>query len=376
MWVSEEKKYVRKTLKTRDFKTAVQRAEEEYLRLYSDVAAGRKLFGINLGQLISLYLDWRAKDVAGGNITAGRLVTVASQLRHLRSYKGEDTGISELDRNSLYDYAQSRRIDAGAQDVTIRNEQATINHMMKFAYRNGYAHFDEFDFAPIKIREATRRDTFTLEEYDDLVKFLRKWCSKGEVQDDQQRLERLMIRDAILIGSNTMLRVGELWQLKWSDVVGYENAVDETGKTAVLVTLKVRSEIAKTRKSRQITTRGGEYFKRLRERAQFTGKQDYIFCGQAGTKRFPKRKFYDAWEEMMDGIGINYKERNLTWYSLRHFGITCRLRAGGSVFDVAKIAGCSPLFIDKHYGHFDTAMARSLALKNFSISKEGISLRD
>lgn len=78
----------------------------------------------------------------------------------------------------------------------------------------------------------------------------------------------------------------------------------------------------------------------------------------------------------MMGIGINYKERNLTWYSLRHFGITCRLRAGASVFDVAKTAGCSPMYIDKHYGHFDPSMARSMALKNFTISKEGISLRD
>ena len=32
-----------------------------------------------------------------------------------------------------------------------------------------------------------------------------------------------------------MLRVGELWQLKWGDVVGYENLTDETGKSVVLV---------------------------------------------------------------------------------------------------------------------------------------------
>lgn len=374
--MSEEKKYVRKTLKTRDFKTAVQRAEEQYLRLYSDVAAGRKLFGINLGQLIALYLNWRAQDVAGGSITAGRLVTIASQLKHLRDYKGVDTSISELDRNSLYDYAQFRRVASGAQDVTIRNEQATLNHMMGFAYREGYAHFDRFEFAPIKIREAVSRDTFKLEEYDQLVRVLRKWCSKGEVHDQREYAVRLMIRDAILIGSNTMLRVGELWQLKWGDIIGYENLRDDTNKPVVLVTLKVRSEIAKTRKSRLITTRGGEYFKRLRERTQFKKPHDYVFAGITGDERFSRRKFYDAWEQLMKATGINYKERNVTWYSLRHFGITCRLRAGASVFDVAKVAGCSPMYIDQHYGHFDQQMARSVALKNFTITKEGISLKD
>ena len=101
-------------------------------------------------------------------------------MKHLRDFKGEDTGISELDRQSIYDYAQWRRTtNVGVQDVTIRNEQSTINHMMKFAYRQGYAHFDKFEFATLKIREVTRRDTFTLDEYDDLVRYLRKWVSKS-----------------------------------------------------------------------------------------------------------------------------------------------------------------------------------------------------
>jgi hypothetical protein len=78
----------------------------------------------------------------------------------------------------------------------------------------------------------------------------------------------------------------------------------------------------------------------------------------------------------MLGIGIDYKKRNLTWYSLRHFGITCRLRAGASVFDVSKIAGTSVAFIESNYGHFDQAMSRAVALKNFSFSKEGISAKD
>ena len=134
MWVAEEKKYVRKTLNTRDLKTAVQRAETLYLQLYSDVASGKKLFGITLGELVDQYLKWRKQDVKGGNITAGRLVTLTSQLKHLKEFKGEDAKLSELDRQSLYDYAQWRRTkNVGVQDVTIRNEQSTINHMMRFA---------------------------------------------------------------------------------------------------------------------------------------------------------------------------------------------------------------------------------------------------
>ena len=77
----------------------------------------------------------------------------------------------------------------------------------------------------------------------------------------------------------------------------------------------------------------------------------------------------------MRGIGIEYKERNLTWYSLRHFGITCRLKAGASIFDISKIAGTGVTNIEQRYGHFDQSMARSVALKNFSFSRDGISSR-
>jgi hypothetical protein len=99
MWVSEERKYVRKTLKTRDVETAVKRAETMFLQIYSDVACGRKLFGLSLGELCTDYLKWRREDVEHGSITAGRLGTLSSQLKHFRSYKGENTKLSELDDN-------------------------------------------------------------------------------------------------------------------------------------------------------------------------------------------------------------------------------------------------------------------------------------
>ena len=71
----------------------------------------------------------------------------------------------------------------------------------------------------------------------------------------------------------------------------------------------------------------------------------------------------------------NYKERNVTWYSLRHYGVTCRLRAGASAFDIANIVGTGIIFIQEHYGHFDQSMARAVALKHFAYSKDGIEER-
>ena len=376
MWVAEEKKYVRKSLRTRDLQTAIQRAETEYLQTYADIKSGKKIFGITLGELVNHYVGWREKDVRTGKITAGRLLTIKSQLKHLLSYKSESIKVSELERQSLYDYAQHRRLTKReTRDVTIRNEQVTFNHMMEYAYRNGMAHFDKFEFETIKIKDVDRRDIFKDKEYDDLVRYMRVWSARKNCSDADEQTERLMIRDCILIASNTMLRVGELWQLKWGDIVRYEKAKDDGGKERWLVTIQVRREIAKTRKNRLITVRGGEYFKRLYERAKNKQKGDYIFCGSLGTKRFARAKFYAAWADLMKGIGLNYKERNVTWYSLRHYGVTCRLRAGASAFDIANIVGTGIIFIQEHYGHFDQSMARAVALKHFSYSKDGIEER-
>jgi hypothetical protein len=79
MWVKEEQKYLRKSLRTKDYDTALIRAEDKYLQTYSDITTGRKIFGMSLGQLVSEFIDWRDEDVDAGNITKGSLVTIKSQ---------------------------------------------------------------------------------------------------------------------------------------------------------------------------------------------------------------------------------------------------------------------------------------------------------
>ena len=92
---------------------------------------------------------------------------------------------------------------------------------MKYAYRNGYSHIDAFDFRKMVTRatDVGRRDVFSLEEYDNLIWYMRTYVSKRAFHDEKERLERLMVKDAILTASNTMLRVGELRNMKWKDIV-------------------------------------------------------------------------------------------------------------------------------------------------------------
>jgi hypothetical protein len=62
----------------------------------------------------------------------------------------------------------------------------------------------------------------------------------------------------------------------------------------------------------------------------------------------------------------------LSFYSLRHFAITCRLRASVPIFDIASFAGTGVSHIENHYAHLTDDMRRQTALKNFTITKTGI----
>ena len=328
--------------------------------------------------MINAFLDWRQKDVDAGIITKERLGTIRTQTNRILEFKDASLKIAELDKNSFYDWEQFRKSQSGAKSVTIRNEQATINQMMQFGYREGYCHFPKFDFRQIKITrdDIGRRDIFTLDEYDRLVKFMRTYTSVKDCPDKSIREERLMVRDCVLIASNTMLRVGELWALEWRDVVSVEKTVDNTNQTVHLVTINVRPEISKVRTSRRVISRGGEYIERLKKNSSFTSPSDFLFSAVNGTAMLDRKKWYAHWKNLMIGIGIeNYQERKLTWYSLRHFGITCRIRAKVPYADISKVAGTSVTHIETHYGHYDDDMLKSTALQNFSINPDGLSLK-
>ena len=278
MWIADEGKYIRQSLRTRDYESAVERAEKIVFDTLGDIKSGRKIFGITLGELVDAYVRYRQIDVENSDITAGRLVTIKSQLKHFIAFKSAELKLAELERNSYYEYAAWRKkTHETVRNVTLRNEEATINHMMNFAYREGLSHISKLNFRKLKVdmkEEVKRRGIFSLLEYDDLVRFMRTYSSKKECQNEQERLERLLVRDCVLIASNTMLRVGELWNLRWGDVININEEKDSRGQLVKLVTINVRAEISKTGRRRQIVSRGGEYFERLKRRAKYTKDSD------------------------------------------------------------------------------------------------------
>ena len=374
MYISTDKKHYRISLKTRDLESALSKARDKALELSAYVRNDIKIFGMTLDELISEYIDYRHNDVVNGDIVKERLGTIKSQLKNMANIKGGDIKLAELDRDCMFDYAQERKLQSPTVvDVTIRNEQATINAMIQYAYRKGNIHFEKLNFKKIRIRkdDIGVRDTFTLEEYDRLILAMRSYVAKKNCPDDDERFERLMIRDYVLISSNTYLRVGEARQLTWGDIDGYEIHTDENERDIQLISFTVRAETSKVRTARKMFARGAEYFIRLKKRTEFTEPTHLLFSLN-GVVPLDARKWQKHWVNLMNDIGIhNHKERKLTWYSLRHFGITMRVMSGVNLIDLSKLAGTSVSHIENTYLKYSEAQSRTAALKNFRINADG-----
>ena len=76
MYVSNEHKDYRVSLRTRDFESAVKKGLNLVLELSSQVHRGMKVFGISLGELTEKYLKYQHNDVLVGDIVVGRWITM------------------------------------------------------------------------------------------------------------------------------------------------------------------------------------------------------------------------------------------------------------------------------------------------------------
>jgi integrase len=377
-WIPEEQKYYRKSLKTRDLATAIDRGKKMYYGIQASLLTGKKIFGITMGELVDLFLQHQMGRVATGKITQGRYSTIRTQLyRHFFCFVGagnvevgKRTKVGEIDPKKFQDYAQYRRLNTeGVREVTIRNEQTTFNALFKWCHRNGYCDFERGDFEEIRVRDVERRDTFTLDEYKKLYRFMRyKWlreqCSDKELQD------RRFIRDFILIKANTFMRFGELRQLRWNDVRVRTRPDDKK-----YVEVRVRKETAKNRKERTVVARGGEYFERIKTFSKHVRPGDFVFADNETGNMLSKKVYYGLWDDLMQKLSFGGRVKKLTYYSLRHFGITMRRYAGVSFEDLSLLAGTSYNFIENHYSHVDVTRLVEAAMKDFQIDKDGFIIR-
>ena len=153
MWIKDEGKNYYKSLRTDDYDIALEKAKKLTKDLMAHGMSDKLVFSITIRQLIEEYVAYRKNDIdLLTGISLKRWQTIKSQLKYFPIICGENTQLSNLNKEDLYEYSVMRNeIKVGAVQ-TIRMEKSTINHMIKFAYRNKLIHFESFDFKQIIIK--------------------------------------------------------------------------------------------------------------------------------------------------------------------------------------------------------------------------------
>jgi site-specific recombinase XerD len=375
MWLGEENKYARKSLRTRSEATAIERGKAAYLEIYSNLQQGKTYFSIATKEGVEKYLAFRQRDVELGHIVKGRHITIATHLQHFLGFIGKDTKLKELQRTDCENYFQHRHKGSkgNIKQVTVQNEQSTINACIKWLCKNGETHIDGFDFKKLprldKGNEAIRRATLTNEEYTMLIRAMRSYCAKTRKLDDDELRTRKIVQHYVLIAANSGLRVGEQRQLRWNDVKVERHVIN--GEERILARINVRAETSKVRSSRTFLCRNGQYFERLRKLTKPEHASELIFSSD-GESQLSKRTFLYHWHKMIALADIADREtRDIVPYSLRHFMITQRIMSGLTFRQIADMCGTSVAQIEKTYYHLNDEIRLTNAVADYRRNSDG-----
>ena len=276
-------------------------------------------------------------------ITQGRKSTIKTQLNHLLDFLGTDRKLDTITRERYkHYYLFRRRTHRNVKDITLLNERATIGHLYKWALEQGFINQNRLPvWSELKLVNVDSRTSFTIEDYKNLYNYLKNYTRN--ISDEIELYYRKLIRDFILIQSNTGLRFGEIRQLKW-----YCVSVIKGQNKYPNVQIRVPAEISKV-KDRTAVGMRGDFSIELKHILSIL-TEDYVFADPKTGKLLDKRILYKMWHRIMEESGLKDSPNDYTYYCLRHTFATYRLQYGKiDIRTLAKIMGCSVTYIEKHY---------------------------
>lgn len=390
LWLKEEKKYARFSLKTASESVAIDKAKRRYHELMTAQMQGKAYFSLTCKAGVDLYLMQRQTDVDAGLIVRGRYGTIKTHLGHWLNFIGKDTKLKDLERTDCENYyAERTKTKKGLQisQTTVENEQGTVNAMMSWLFKRNEVNFDAFDFKKLKPidmgDEENRRDIFNDAELVAIGNAIDKCIGEGSGNLESVDVLSGVIANYYLAAAMlTGMRPGELRRLKWKCVEWFEKRTVE--KDYSLVKIKVLGETSKVRKTRSFIVKDIEYFENLWNLAyknyaklkkanpgvKHFGEMLVFSCD--GETELSKRQVYYHFEKLLELANIDgLDKRDLVPYSFRHTFITKRVNSRLSPQSVAEMCGTSVNELDRTYYHTTLEKMVSNAIADY-YEKDGL----
>ncbi len=372
MYVADEKRYVRKSLKTRDKTLAIERAKKDFIFYQAKIQNGEKLFSITAQELVNRYRLFEQERLDGHQISEGRFSNIKTHTNRYLDFVSKTEKIQNISNKKFREYRTSRQI--AKRDITMNaviNELTTIKKMYDFARTEGLINANyKIDVGFIRVADDdAKREAFTIDEYSQLVNVSKISYRKGK--DSEDKYYRELLNDFILAMANFGFRTGELLSLQWRDVYF---------KNDGSVEITIRAENTKVRKKREVIGNKGWIFKRIKERSKYKSDNCFVWSKFGKDEQITKTLLYDYWADLVQQIKTKHLDFDDTksLYSLRHFYITIHLLAGKvDVYSIAKYTGTSLRQIEKTYDNVkDAQVSKKMMGTKFKFIKGELVLDD
>jgi len=388
-----DRKYIYKTLKTRKVeearKLALKYLHEMEYKQREGLPLQQKSFGDVIDEYIALRQSQYQKGLDVKTNSSSRQQTSIHMLRQIkrvakfwREYCGTKS-VSNMDNAVLQDYIswrkdyyhrmpedkRPRNYKINPADKTLEWEMTLGKTLIKFAYERGYRGQTQLPTYRFNAERAIVRPTFTVAEYWEIIKGMRKGIK--ETKNKEWKYTKELLRDYVLILSNSGIRVGEANNLKDKDIVEFKDELGrknymfsvrgKTGRRVVIPRTNAVRYIERVRQRNLVRTQEEEVRKVRSPKRKLIDTDGWFFCMYDGNKIVT---LIDQFNALLKSISLTESrdKEKYTLYSLRHFYAVMMIKRGIPIFDIARNMGTSVQIIEKYYGKQATPLALATKL--------------
>ncbi len=352
-----DKKYIRRSLKTKNKEVATTNAKEFYKKVIKLSSTGETIITTSVSSLTKKFLQYQSFLVERNKLSNTRLKTMTRTLKTVGIFLGKSSRIGSIPREKfLQGYEEYRHKTSikkkELDDVSIYAELQVFRQMVSFGIDRGLVSKTTHLVYPKLNSKSGRRDEFSPQEYRKITKTLNsKKYLDYPTPTSYISKRRHFIKYVFLVLCNTGLRKGECSKMKWKDLgEPYTYEDENTGETKETIEIYIPKENTKQKKQRYVVVYGDgwKYLQEVKKLSKYTKPNDLVFPKHDGTLWNLTERVFD---NLMEASGVDKTERKLTWYSCRHFYGTKRIEEGVDVFLLADQMGTGIMMIQQHYSH-------------------------
>lgn len=373
------RRYKIESLKTTNIDEAEKLANDKYWELTNAQKRGYSTRRKSFNTVIDEYVEERTENYESNKFIAKALqekdATSEHMLRQItrvvrfwREYCG-NKAVEDIDDSVMRGYViwrknyyknktdrhSNTKINPAAK--TLQWEYGLGKSIIKWAENRGYRGSAVRSISYVyRLETKIQRATFTIEEYRELYKALRRnvLYKQNNFKSAEQIYTANLLRDYVLILANTGMRVGEANSLTRNDVVEFKDKDGRknyrfyvTGKTGRRVvvgrtnTVRYVERVIQRNKERDDELKNGIIRKgKATHRKYRTDKNNqWFFCMYAGEQIVTLIDQFDAVIKK-EQIAFNRDEQKFSLYSLRHFYAEMMIRKSPEMlWDIARNMG-------------------------------------